>query len=225
MRLVFIVFMIVTVTLLVIITALVIRTYLSGVGNAEDLTDLIKWLTTGSLGGYLAKVAQKKIEVAEPKEEPKPEPRSLPSPPPVMGVNGIVVDRFFESGKKTLSECGIWKDNKFVFYFKGLELPWRNNEVEVSRIPSGTFQAIAAKRPNGKFSIRFLDVIGRTWILIHIANYLREIRGCIAPGLHFKDIDGDGVMDVSDSLKVMQALEKHFPLGTELTVWVRDKFT
>jgi len=213
--------MIVTVTLLVIIAALVIRTHLSGVGNAEDLSDLIKWLTTGSLGGYLAKVAQKKIETTEPEKEKQ----RLPEPPPVFGVDGIVVDRFFESGKKTLSECGIWKNNKFVFYFKGLELPWRNNEVEVSRIPSGTFQAIAAKRPNGKFSIRFLDVVGRTWILIHIANYLRDIRGCIAPGLRFEDIDGDGVMDVADSLRVMRELEKQFPLGTELTVWVRDKFT
>lgn len=220
MRLVFIVFMITTVTLLVIITALMIRTYLTGIGDSEDLKEIIKWITGGTLGGYLAKVAQKKIE-----ETPvKPVAVKFPQPPPVSGVDGIVIDRIFEDDKKTLSECGVWVKDKFVFYFKGLELPWRNNEREVSRIPSGEFDAIAAKRPNGKFSIRFLEVVGRSWILIHIANYIREIRGCIAPGLKFADIDGDGMIDVSDSKKVMTALEKHFPLGTGLKIWVRDRF-
>jgi|LSQX01.3.fsa_nt_gb hypothetical protein len=219
LRLVFIVYMIATVTLLVIIIALMIRSSLTGIGNSEDLKEIIKWITGGTLGGYLAKVAQKKIEETPVAVKPK-----FPQPPPVSGVDGIVIDRIFEDDKKTLSECGVWVKDKFVFYFKGLELPWKNNEVGVSRIPSGEFDAIAAKRPNGKFSIRFLEVVGRTWILIHIANYIREIRGCIAPGLKFADIDGDGLIDVSDSKKVMTALEKHFPLGTGLKIWVRDRF-
>ena len=58
MRLVFIIFMVVTVTLLVIIAALMIRSHLAGAGDTNAFDDLLKWLTTGSLGGLLEKVAQ-----------------------------------------------------------------------------------------------------------------------------------------------------------------------
>ena len=50
MRLVFIIFMVVTVTLLVIIVALMIRSHLAGAGDTNAFDDLLKWLTTGSLG-------------------------------------------------------------------------------------------------------------------------------------------------------------------------------
>lgn len=63
-----------------------------------------------------------------------------------------------------------------------IELPWRNNEVNRSCIPEGTY--VLKRRYSTKFRwhLEVKDVPGRSYILIHPANHAeRELRGCIAP--------------------------------------------
>ena len=63
-----------------------------------------------------------------------------------------------------------------------IELPWLNNEKQISCIPEGKYRV--SKRFTGRFGWHLLvhDVEGRSGILIHAANNaLREIKGCIAP--------------------------------------------
>jgi hypothetical protein len=65
-----------------------------------------------------------------------------------------------------------------------IELPWRNNEVNRSCIPEGTY--VLKRRYSNKFRwhIEIKDVPGRSYILIHPANHAaRELKGCIAPVL------------------------------------------
>ena len=65
-----------------------------------------------------------------------------------------------------------------------IELPWRNNEVNRSCIPEGTY--VLKRRYSHKFRwhLEIKDVPGRSYILIHPANHAaRELRGCIAPVL------------------------------------------
>jgi hypothetical protein len=65
-----------------------------------------------------------------------------------------------------------------------IELPWRNNEVNRSCIPEGTY--VLKRRYSTKFRwhIEIKDVPGRSYILIHPANHAaRELKGCIAPVL------------------------------------------
>lgn len=65
-----------------------------------------------------------------------------------------------------------------------IELPWRNNEVNRSCIPEGTY--VLRRRYSKKFHwhIEITDVPGRSYILIHPANHAaRELKGCIAPVL------------------------------------------
>lgn len=65
-----------------------------------------------------------------------------------------------------------------------IELPWRNNEVNRSCIPEGTY--VLRRRYSKKFRwhIEIKDVPGRSYILIHPANHAaRELKGCIAPVL------------------------------------------
>ena len=63
-----------------------------------------------------------------------------------------------------------------------IELPWRNNAVQKSCIPEGTYRL--AKRYSQKFNHHILleDVPNRSLILIHPANNAAtELLGCIAP--------------------------------------------
>jgi len=71
-----------------------------------------------------------------------------------------------------------------------IELPWLNNQPQVSCIPEGRYEL--EKRYSTKFGVHLqvMNVPGRELILIHPANdALQELKGCIAPVLV---LTGDG---------------------------------
>lgn len=84
--------------------------------------------------------------------------------------------------------------NGVLFYrglFKGfcIELPWRDNQRNVSCIPEGTYPLKA--RFSKKFGPHLLvqDVADRSLILMHPANDARkELLGCIAPVTYLSGI-------------------------------------
>ena len=71
--------------------------------------------------------------------------------------------------------------------YRTLELPWKDNENNVSCIPEGTYKLrVRPASESHKFNydhIEVLGVPGRDKILIHIGNYLRNTDGCVLVGL------------------------------------------
>lgn len=64
--------------------------------------------------------------------------------------------------------------------FDTLELPWKENQKNISRIPPGTYTFQKIKRTtNGKNAIWLRDVKGRSEILIHHGTKPTETQGCI----------------------------------------------
>lgn len=65
-----------------------------------------------------------------------------------------------------------------------LELPWRDNQPNISCIPVGIYHAFVDKNVTigGKYVIRLKDVPNRKGILIHVFNYIEETAGCIGVG-------------------------------------------
>ena len=94
---------------------------------------------------------------------------------------------------------------------KILELPWKDNKKGVSCIPAGEYRVIRHNAPSKGPSFWIQNVPRRSEILIHVANHTSELRGCLAPGLDFGDIDGDGVIDVKSSRKAMDKLLTTLP--------------
>lgn len=111
-----------------------------------------------------------------------------------------------EGEKQTLGEMLAVVDNIDRMRCKTIELPWRNNEKYVSCIPVGMYRVI--KRHSAKYKEHFhiLDVPDRSYILIHPANFSRQLMGCIAPGRKFADIDSDGLRDVTSSRDTLNDL-------------------
>lgn len=69
-----------------------------------------------------------------------------------------------------------------VFCCYTIELPWRNNQSNISCIPTGTYPLV--KRITKKRGPHLLvrNIPNRTLVLIHPANNaLKELHGCIAP--------------------------------------------
>lgn len=87
-----------------------------------------------------------------------------------------------------------------------LELPWKDNEQFVSCIPEGSYKAVIYNSPTKGRCLLLQDVPGRTYIEIHVANFAREILGCIAVGEAHRDLPGEGNFMVTNSRRAMTRL-------------------
>ena len=90
-----------------------------------------------------------------------------------------------------------------------LELPWKKNKRKESRIPAGTYLCVPRWSSKHKEHYILENVKDRSLILIHIGNYVREIEGCILVGLNHADIDKDGIIDVANSKKALENLQRY----------------
>ncbi|MCU0429199.1 MAG: DUF5675 family protein [Cytophagaceae bacterium] len=119
---------------------------------------------------------------------------------------------------ETLGTLEVKNADRTVFTCKTLELPWKNNERNISCIPPGTYKV--AKRYSESFQYHFhvQDVPGRNWILIHSGNFYSDIRGCILVGFKHIDLNGDGVLDISNSKETLQKMLKILPDTFTLTI-------
>ena len=99
-----------------------------------------------------------------------------------------------------------------------LELPWKNNEFQKSCIPTGEY--ICEPRFSEKYKKHFIlkGVPNRTYILIHAANYVRQLLGCIGVGLSILDIDKDGLNDITSSRAALDKLIRTYPEGFKLII-------
>ena len=101
-----------------------------------------------------------------------------------------------------------------------MELPWNNNNRNISCIPEGMYQVIkqsATKiRPYDYF--RFVHVDGRTGILIHRITYVKDLRGCIGVGREWFDINKDGTPDLIKSGQALTEMIKILPDQFTITI-------
>lgn len=114
---------------------------------------------------------------------------------------------YFPDGTNGKLKC----EGKLICYT--IELPWRQNERNVSCIPEGKYRI--RKRYSRKFQwhLEIIGVTNRSWILFHPANHaLKELNGCIAPVTKLSG-SGMGLLSRKAFVKlrkmVYQALEKN----------------
>jgi hypothetical protein len=132
----------------------------------------------------------------------------------------ILIERT-HTEKATYGEASVINQNNLVvFKFKTLELPWNDNQRMVSCIPEGTYN-VHKMEPNKKrayFYFWVMNVPGRDAILFHPGNYTRQILGCILPGESFKDLDRDGIIDITDTTRTLKKLTDLMPDIFKLTI-------
>lgn len=142
-----------------------------------------------------------------------------------MIKNKIYINRVFQNNQKTLGVGLILTGNWILKDFKTIELPWKNNERNISCIPAGVYEAMAIERySNSEYAIWLQDVPKRSEILIHTANHVNQLLGCIAPGVRFKDINDDGKIDIVNSDYVMKIFKGLFPLWQKTKVYIYNAF-
>lgn len=93
-------------------------------------------------------------------------------------LNRIINDSFFTRG--------VLVDGKRPLCHT-LELPWNQNSSNISCIPEGVYDVSRSTSVNFGNCFRFASVRGRSGILIHAGNSIKDTRGCILVGLDAND--------------------------------------
>ncbi len=98
------------------------------------------------------------------------------------------------------------------------ELPFLNNAPEVSCIPAGNYHCVrhvSAKFPLGN-TWEITNVPGRTGVLIHNANDIAQLEGCIAVGSTFGQVNG--LPAVLNSVATLAMLNQKLPEEYDITI-------
>lgn len=123
---------------------------------------------------------------------------------------------------------GSWYNDDGTMVCKTMELPWLDNQSNISCIPEGFYRL--KKMPPGfgrNYSyFRFYNVPGRginqfvnmSTILVHKITYVKDLKGCIGVGGRFVDLNKDGVPDIADSSMKLKWMTDNLPNEFELTI-------
>jgi len=119
---------------------------------------------------------------------------------------------------KSFDDCTIGRLKYKGFQCLTLELPWLGNKPNVSCIPKGLYRARKHVSPHNGDVIEIVDVWDRTHIQVHSGNYTSQILGCILVGDSIKDINNDGVLDVTNSKATLKKLLAVLPNEFQLMI-------
>jgi hypothetical protein len=108
---------------------------------------------------------------------------------------------------QTPGELTYYQDRiKPIFDCKTIELEVDCNARRDDAIPPGLYKCV--RRHSAKYGehVHITNVPNRDLILIHNANYSRQLLGCVGVGEKHADIDKDGLLDVTNSKNTLEKL-------------------
>jgi len=117
-----------------------------------------------------------------------------------------ILPRLRHDKNETLGAFIVYDGLKQVFDCKTLELPWRGNQLSISCIPSRKYWVSHRWSKKHGNHLEIEDVEFRTLILIHVVNYVKDLRGCVGVGKTYADLDGDGILDITSSRDTLDKL-------------------
>lgn len=126
----------------------------------------------------------------------------------------ITIQRTYTK-EQTLGNGTLSIDGEVRLRFKTLELPWLNNEKQVSCIPANQYKVVVRTSDKYKRHLHILNVPNRDFILIHHGNYAgsknpntgkSDILGCILVGKLHNDLNGDGIKDITHSTSTIKQI-------------------
>ena len=94
----------------------------------------------------------------------------------------ILIKRIYRDDRGTIGKVLIEGET-----FYTIEKPWIGNTQRISCIPTGTYMCKPRMYYRGGYpSYEITNVANRKYILFHVANYPRDVLGCIGLGTNFQ---------------------------------------
>jgi len=109
---------------------------------------------------------------------------------------------------QTTGQLVVKENGLIIFICDTIELPWRNNERQVSCIPEGKYKVVYRESQKYPRHYHLLNVPNRDFILIHQANFAGspnprtrkpDLLGCIGVGSGYADLNGDRIVELTRS--------------------------
>lgn len=95
----------------------------------------------------------------------------------------VIIQRTLSNSHCTIGKVLVVKNGITVFVADTLELPWLNNKIKQSCIPAGSYRCERTWSPKlQRYEYEVMSVPGRKGIRFDIANYVKDLLGCIALG-------------------------------------------
>lgn len=124
--------------------------------------------------------------------------------------------------KQTLGNLIVYDGFNKIFECKTLELPWKDNQRNISCIPEDTYwvrKRKAEESPSKSYDHFIVEnVPNRSYILWHGGTYYTHIKGCFLMGQYFSDVNNDRVLDIMKTRFTIDLLYKILPERFELTI-------
>ena len=136
----------------------------------------------------------------------------------------VVLQRvWMDENQSTGSLIVLDKFRQPIYISPCIERGDRNNERNVSNVPTGTYPLVWENSTKFGMVWELKDVPNRSECKIHVANMWDEINGCIAPGTYLGELNADGYYDTlasGDALKRFHlALADVQEQGTTITIF------
>jgi hypothetical protein len=117
----------------------------------------------------------------------------------------VRVKRNYDSVNQSNGVCYIEDENcRILFAAISLERGWVNNRKKISCIPTGEYTMV--KEWSNRFQTDLWEIYGvdgRSECKFHVANYWKDLNGCIALGNQLINIGSDHELDVLNSKATM----------------------
>lgn len=138
----------------------------------------------------------------------------LPTPPqiepvtpvapvvPALGLHAIITRGEPDNGVETIGELNA-VNGQATFKCETLELPWKDNQHNVSCVPKGKYYCTLQKF-HSVYRYELSPTDPRTGIFMHEGDLYTNTLGCILLGVHPADINGDGQIDVTNSTPTVE---------------------
>jgi Family of unknown function (DUF5675) len=117
----------------------------------------------------------------------------------------VILDRFKSDQNGTFGTLSL---NGIQIAYT-CELPWKNNQPNISCIPAGTYNCINYSSPKFPDVWQICNVPDRGSILIHNGNEIDDLHGCICVGDSLGTVND--LPAVLNSVKTLTALKSQLP--------------
>jgi len=116
------------------------------------------------------------------------------------------------------SDCTLGRLRYNDFQCFTLELPWLENQQNISCVPAGIYPVKKYQSPSKGPVLLLHGVYNRTFVEVHSGNYTRQIEGCILTGDGIKYLDKDSIPDVTNSRNTLNKLLSLVPDNTHIDI-------
>ena len=120
-------------------------------------------------------------------------------------IKGTLI-RIKREDKQTLGRLILFDVLDKIFECCTLELPYLENETNISCIPIGVYELEVYDSPSKGIVYLFRNTIDRNYVEIHVGNRYDQIEGCVLIGSDYFDLNNDGYKDVVDSRSTLNKL-------------------